>query len=206
MSVGGAATFVAPVQVCGRRGAVVWFVASELYPCAVYCSVFIRGITRRNRHHRRPRRHRGGVRHRRSAEEVGRRQLRAQRQAQYVMARRLALRSVRRVWLGTQARLVFDRTCALAEAPDLLRDAMADLASRLGGTAHQMFTSAGSPEVKDAKGRHLCRHRWRSRLGGRELALSLSAHKQMGGNRPYLWIQGSMLLVRRVAYMFRASD
>ena len=151
-------------------------------------------------------RHRGGVRHRRSAQEVGRRQLRAQRQAQYVMARRLARRSVRRVWLGTQARLVFDRPCALAEAPDLLRDAMADLASRLGGAAHQMFTSAGSPEVKDAKGRHLCRHRWRLRPGGRELALSLSAHKQMGGNRPYLWIQGSMLLVRRMAYMFKASD
>ena len=163
-------------------------------------------MPRRNRRHRRLRRHRGGVRHRRSAEAVGRRRLRAQRQAQYVLARRLARRSVRRVWLGTQARLIFDRPCALAEAPDLLRDAVADLASRLGGTAHQMFTSAGSPEVKDAKGRHLCRHRWRLRLEGRELALSLTAHKQMGGNRPYLWIQGSMLLVRRVAYMFKALD
>ena len=69
-----------------------------------------------------------------------------------MLARRLARRSVRRVWLGTQARLIFDRPCALAEAPDLLRDAVADLASRLGGTAHQMFTSAGSPEVKGRKG------------------------------------------------------
>ena len=73
--------------------------------------------------------------------------LRAQRQAQYVLARRLARWFVRRVWLGTQARLIFDRPCALTEAPDLLRDAVADLASRLGGTAHQMFTAAGNPEV-----------------------------------------------------------
>ena len=123
-----------------------------------------------------------------------------------MLARRLARGSVRRVWLGTRARLIFDRPCALAEAPDLLRDAVADLESRLGGTTHPMFTAAGSPEVKDAAGRHLCRHRWRIRLGGRELALSLSAHKQMGGNRPYLWIQASLLLVRRVAYMFKALD
>ena len=39
----------------------------------------------------------------------------------------------------------------------------------------------------------------------RDLTLSVFAHKQVGGNRPYLWIQGSMLLVRRVAYMFTAS-
>ena len=151
-------------------------------------------MPRRNRRHRRPRRLRGGVRHRRSAEAVGRRRLRAQRHAQYVLARRLARRSVRRVWLGTQARLIFDRPCALAEAPDFLRDAVADLASRLGGTAHQMFTAAGSPEVKDAAGRHLCRHRWRIRLGGRELALSLSAHKQMGGSRMFV-CQNCFLLV-----------
>ena len=60
---------------------------------------------------------------------------------------------------GPRHVLIFDRPCALTEAPDLLRDAVTDLASRLGGTAHQMFTSAGSPEVKDEKGRHLCRHR-----------------------------------------------
>ena len=204
MLVGRAAAFVAQVQVCGRRGAVVWFTAGELCSCAMYRSVFIRGMHRRNRHHRRPRRHRGGVRHRPSVEAVGGRRQRAQRQAQYVLARRLARRSVRRVWLGTQARLIFDRPCAPAEAPGLLRDAVTDLASRLGGTAHHMFTSAGSPEVRDERGRHLCRHTWRLRLGVRELTLSLSAHKQVGGNRPYLWIQKSMLLVRRVAYMFTA--
>ena len=108
-----------------------------------------------------------------------------------MLARRLPRRSVRRVWLGTQARLIFDRPCALAEAPDLLRDAVTDLASRLGGTAHQMCTSAGSPEVKDDGGRHLCRHRWRLRLGVRELTLSLSAYKQVGGNRPYLGSEGA---------------
>ena len=108
------------------------------------------------------------------------------------------------MWLGTQARLIFDRPYAPAEAPGLLRDAVTDLASRLGGTARQMFTSAGSPDVKHARGRHLCRHRWRLRLGMRELTLSLSAHKQVGGDRPYLWIQGGLLLVRRVAYMFSA--
>ena len=177
MSMGRAAAFVAQVPVCGRRGAVVWFTAGELCSCALYCSVFIQGMPRRNRHHRRPRQHRGGVRHRRSVEAVGRRRLRAQRQAQYVLARHLARRSVRRVWLGTQARLIFDRPCAPAEAPGLLRDAVTDLASRLGGTARQMFTSAGSPDVKHERGRHLCRHRWRLRLGVRELTLSLSAHK-----------------------------
>ena len=134
-----------------------------------------------------------------------RRHLRAQRQAQYVLARRLARRCVRKVSLGTQARLIFDRPCALVEAPELLRDAVADLTSRLGRTAHQMFTAAGNPEVKDAAGRHLCRHKWRIRLGGRELALSY-AHKQVGGNWPCLLIQGNMLLVRRVAYMFKALD
>ena len=123
-----------------------------------------------------------------------------------MLACRLTRRSVRKVSLGTQARLIFDRPCALVEAPELLRDAAADLTSRLGGTAHQMVTAAGNPEVKDAAGQHLCRHKWRIRLGGRELALSLSAHKQVGGNRPYLWIQGNMLLVRRVAYMFKALD
>ena len=204
MSVGRAAAFVAQVPVCGRRGAVVWFTAGELCSCAMYCSVFVRGMPRRNRHHRRPRQHRGGVRHRRSVEAVGRRRLRAQRQAQYVLARHLARRSVRRVWLGTQARLIFDRPCAPAEATGLLRDAVTDLASRLGGTARQMFTSAGSPDVKHERGRHLCRHRWRLRLGVRELTLSLSAHKQVSGDRPYLWIQGGLLLVRRVAYMFSA--
>ena len=121
-----------------------------------------------------------------------------------MLARRLARRSVRRVWLGTQARLIFDRPCALAEAPDLLRNAVTDLALRLGGTAHQIFTSAGSPEVKDERVRHLCRQRWRLRLGVRELTVSMSAHKQVGGNHPYLWVQGSMLLVRWVAYMFTA--
>ena len=73
-----------------------------------------------------------------------------------MLARHLARRSVRRVWLGTQARLIFDRPCAPAEAPGLLRDAVTDLASRLGGTARQMFTSAGSPDVKHERGRHLC--------------------------------------------------
>ena len=179
------------------------FAAGELGSCAVYCSVFMRGMPRRNRHHRRPRQHRGGVRRHRSAEAVGRRRLRAQQHAQYVLARHLARRSVHRVWLGTQARLIFDRPCAPAEAPGLLHDAVADLASRLGGTARQMFRPDGSPDVKDERGQHLCRHRWRLKLGVRELTLSLSDHKQVGGDRPYLWVQGGLLLVRRLAYMFR---
>ena len=121
-----------------------------------------------------------------------------------MLARHLACRSVRRVWLGTQVRLIFDRPCAPAEVTGFLRDAVTDLASRLGGTARQMFTFAGSPNVKHERGRHLCRHRWRLRLGVRELTLSPSAHKQVGGDRPYLWIQGGLLLVRRVAYTFSA--
>ena len=66
---------------------------------------------------------------------------------------------------------------AHAEVMGLLRNAVTDLASRLGGNARQMFTSAGSPDVKQERGRHLCRHRWRLRLGVRELTLSLCAHK-----------------------------
>ena len=128
-----------------------------------------------------------------------RRRLRTKRQAQYVLAGHLARRSVRRVWLGTQARLIFDRHCAPAEAPGLLRDAVTDLALRLGGTARQMFTFAGSPDVKHERGGHLCRQRWRLRPGVREVTLSVFAHKQLGGDRPYLWIQGGLLLVRWVA-------
>ena len=68
-----------------------------------------------------------------------------------------------------------------------------------------MFTSAGSPEVRDERGRHLCRHRWQLRLGVRELTLSLSAHKQVGGNRPYWWIQKSMLGAPGGIYVYGLS-
>ena len=109
---------------------------------------------------------------------------------------------MRHIWLGTQARLVFDRACPRDEAPGLLELATKDLGQRLHSHAEQMFTASGSPDVKDA-GNHLCRHRWRVRVGSRAIYLSLSSNRRIGGAQlPYIWVQGTQLLVRRVAYMF----
>ena len=119
-----------------------------------------------------------------------------------VRARRLAWRPVRRIWLGTQARLVFDRACPRDDAPGLLELAVKDLGQRLQSHAEQLFTVSGSPNDKDA-GNHLSRHRWCVRVGSRAIHLSLSSNRWIGGAQsPYIWVQGSQLLVRRVAYMF----
>ena len=75
-----------------------------------------------------------------------------------VRARPLAWRPVCRVWLGSQARLVFDGACTRAEAPELLELAVKDLGQRLQSKAEQLFTDAGDPDVKDTTGNHLCRH------------------------------------------------
>ena len=48
-----------------------------------------------------------------------------------VRANRLTWRIVRCVWLGLQARLVFDRACTCAKAPVLLKLAAKDLGQRL---------------------------------------------------------------------------
>ena len=108
------------------------------------------------------------------------------------------------IWLGTQARLVFDRACPREEAPELLALAVNDLAQCLETHADQLVTPLGSPDVKGA-GDHLCRHRWRVKVGGNAIYLPLSAHSQVGGARlPYIWVQGTQLLVHRVAYTFHS--
>ena len=119
-----------------------------------------------------------------------------------IRAKRLAWRPVRRIWLGTQARLVFDWACPRDEAPGLLELAGKDLGQRLQSHAEQLFTASGSPNIKDA-GNHLCRHRWRVRVNSRVIYLSMSPNLRIGGAQlPYIWVQGTQLLVRRVAYMF----
>ena len=112
-------------------------------------------------------------------------------------ARRLAWRPVRRIWFGTQARLVFDRACPRDEAPDLLALAAKDQPAKL-------VTPPGCPDVKGA-GDPLCRHLWHVKVGGNAIYLSLSAHSRVGGAwLPYVWVQGNQLLARRVAYMFHS--
>ena len=106
-------------------------------------------------------------------------------------------------WLGSQARLVFDQVCPRAEAPGLLELAAKDLGQRLQSQAEQLFTDSGSPGVKDAS--NLCRHRWRGRVNSRAIFLSISSNRRIGGAQlPYIWVQGTQLLVRRVAYMFHS--
>ena len=149
------------------------------------------------------RHHRGRQHHRRSAQALKCRRERAHLHMCAVRARRLAWRRVRRIWLGSQARLVFDQVCMRAEAPELLEWAAKDLGQRLQSQAEQLFTDAGSPDVKDAN--HLCRHRWRVRVYSRAIFLSLSSNRRVGGAQlPYICVQGTRLLVRRVAYMFHS--
>ena len=117
-----------------------------------------------------------------------------------VRARRLAWRLVCHVWLATQACLVFDWACLRAEAPGLLELAAKDLGQRLPSQAEQLFTDSGSPDVKDASN-HLCRHCWRVRT----IFLLISSNRWIGGAQlPYIWVQGTQLLVRRVACMFHS--
>ena len=121
-----------------------------------------------------------------------------------VRASRLAWRPVRRIWLGTQARLVFERACPRAKAPGLLELAAKDLGQRLQSQAKQLFTDPGSPDVKDASN-HLFRHHWHVRVNSRAIFLSISSNRQIGGAQlPYIWVQGTQRLVRRVAYMFHS--
>ena len=119
-------------------------------------------------------------------------------------ARRLAWRLVRRIWLGAQAKLVFHRACARDEAPGLLDLPAKDLGQCLQSHAEQMFTASGSPNVKDA-GNHPCRHRWHVRVGNYAIYISLSSNRRIGGAQlPYIWVQGTQLLVHPVAHMFHS--
>ena len=80
-----------------------------------------------------------------------------------VRSTRWAWSLVHRIWLGTQARLVFDRACPRVEALGLLGLAAKDLGQRLHSQAEQVFTDSGNPDVKDVSN-HLCRHCWRVRV------------------------------------------
>ena len=80
----------------------------------------------------RSRRHRRGChRHRRSAQVLERRQERAPLHMCVVPASCMARRPVRRMWLGSPPRLVFDRACTHYEDSALLELAAKDLGQRL---------------------------------------------------------------------------
>ena len=134
-------------------------------------------MTRRgwSRWHRRGRQH-----HRRSAQALERRRERVRLHMCAVRTRRLAWRLAHHIWLGTQARLVFDRACPRDKVPGPLELAAKDLGQHLQSHAEQVFTASGSPDVKDA-GNHLCRHRWRVRVNSRAIYLSISSNRRIGG-------------------------
>ena len=112
---------------------------------------------------------------------------------------------MRHIWLGSQGRLVFHHACTRAEAPELLELAATDLGQRLDSKAEQLFTDAGDPDAKDATSNHLCRHRWRVCVNSRAIFLSLSSNRRIGGAQlPCIWVQGTQLLVHRVAYTFHS--
>ena len=50
---------------------------------------------------------------------------------------------MRRIWLGTQARLVFDRVCPREEAPGPLELAAKDFGRRLQSHPEQLFKGFG---------------------------------------------------------------
>ena len=158
------------------------------------------------RKRKRARGRRGGRPHRRSGQAAARRWARAQEQVREVRSRRLAWCPVRRVILGTQARLIFAQLCVEWVAPALLQAAAVDLAARLRASPDQA-TLRGNPDVKVPGQRHLCCHCWRMVVegeGGGVVYLSLSSHHRGGGvSLPYIWLQGIPAVVWRVAGFFR---
>ena len=165
---------------------------AEIFPCMV----------KHKQKRSRARGRHGGRPHRRSAQAAARRWARAQQHVRDVRSRRLASRPVRRVILGTQARLIFAQPCVEQEAPALLQAAAIDLAARLSAMLRD-----GNPDVKVPGQRHHCRHRWRILVegeGGGVVYLSLSTHHREGGvGLPYIWVQGTPAVVWRVAGFFR---
>ena len=110
---------------------VVWSCSTCSFGCLFLCIVSIIMPRRcRRRQHRRGRQH-----HHRSAQALERRRERARLHMCAVHARRLAWRPGRRIWLGTQARLVFDGACQRDDAPRLLELAAKDLGQRLQSRA-----------------------------------------------------------------------
>ena len=87
---------------------------------------------------------------------------------------------MRRIWLGMQARLVFDRACTRAKAPVLLELTVKDLGQRLPSQARQLFTDSVSPDAKNASN-HLCRHWWRVRMNSRAIFYRYPPTARLGG-------------------------
>ena len=84
------------------------------------CAKFLPCMVKRKRKRSRARGRLGGRPHRRSVQAAARRWARAQQHVRDVRSRRLAWRTVRRVIVGTQARLIFAQPCAEQEALALL--------------------------------------------------------------------------------------
>ena len=150
---------------------------------------------------------RGGRLHCRSAQTAAGRWARAQQHVRDVRLGRLSWRPVRRVILGTHARLIFAQPCTEQEALALLQAAAIDLAARLWSSPEQAMLRAGNPNFKVPGQRHHCRHRWRILVlgeGAGLVYLSLSTHHREGGvGLPYVWVEGTPAVVWRLARFFR---
>ena len=176
------------------------------------CAELLPYMVKRTRKRSRARGRRGGRPQRRSAQAAARRWARAPQHVRDVRSRCLVWRPVRRVILGTQARLIFAQPCAEQEARALLQAAAIDLAACLWSSPEQAMLHDGNPDVKvpgqrhHCRHRYHCRHRWRILVegeGGGVVCLSLSPHHREGGvGLPGIWVQGMRAVVWRVAGFF----
>ena len=169
---------------------------------SVHCAVRFFAVFLMTRSLRTQRGRRGGRRHRRSAHAAARRAARALARIRSVRARRVGGRAVRRVFLGSVARLVFAVPFADSAAPDVPREAVCDIGDWMRVIPDQAVTFTGSRNVKGPR-RHHCKHRWRLLMAEGPVYLSLSTHHREGRQAlPYLWVQGRPALVWRVAALF----
>ena len=120
-----------------------------------------RAMPRRRGGRKAKRRHRGGRRHKCSKAAAARRQPKGHFHQRWVAASRPPKWPIRRLWMGAQAQMVFQRPCARPDAPALLATAAADLAGRLRGIARHDRNPDGRLDVTSDILGHFCRRRWR---------------------------------------------
>ena len=145
----------------------------------------------------------GRRRHRRSQEATARRRLQGGERLCRALRWLLARRPVRRVLLGTAAKIFFRVDVPEALASAVLRDAALDIARRLHGAPAQAFRPEGTPDVKPPGQHHLCSHKWRVVYPLGTVFLTLSRHCLHGGRHlPYVFVQGSLRPVVGVAHLF----
>ena len=167
--------------------------------CFCYAQYFFTRVMTRKRGKKR---NLGRRRHRPSQEATARRQLQGGERLRRAL-RGLARRPVRRVLLGTAAKIFFRTDVPKALAPAVLRDAALDIARRLPGTPAQAFRPEGTPNVKPPGQHQLCCHKWRVAYPLGTVFLTLSRHcLHEGRHLPYVFVQGSLRPVVGVAHLF----